>query len=51
MAALKVVIVGNGIAGIMVAGKLRALEPDESRLLIEIYTREPFEYYSRIRRA
>jgi nitrite reductase (NADH) large subunit len=49
MAALRVVIVGNGIAGIMVAGKLRALEPDQSKLQIEIYTREPFEYYSRIR--
>jgi nitrite reductase (NADH) large subunit len=46
---LRVVIVGNGIAGIMVASKLRGLEPDESRLQIEIYTREPFEYYSRIR--
>jgi nitrite reductase (NADH) large subunit len=41
--------VGNGIAGIMAAARLRALEPDEARLQIEIYTREPFEYYSRIR--
>ena len=47
--AMRVVIVGNGIAGIMVAAKLRALEPDEARLQVEIYTREPFEYYSRIR--
>lgn len=45
----RVVIVGNGIAGIMVAAKLRALEPEEARLQVEIYTREPFEYYSRIR--
>jgi nitrite reductase (NADH) large subunit len=45
----RVVIVGNGIAGIMVAAKLRALEPDAARLQVEIYTREPFEYYSRIR--
>jgi nitrite reductase (NADH) large subunit len=41
--------VGNGIAGIMTAARLRALEPDAGRLCIEIYTREPFEYYSRIR--
>ncbi|MGD0727548.1 MAG: FAD-dependent oxidoreductase [Spirochaetia bacterium] len=40
---------GNGIAGIMVAAKLRALEPDEARLQVEIYTRESIEYYSRIR--
>jgi NAD(P)H-nitrite reductase large subunit len=46
---LRVVIVGNGIAGIMTAAKLRALEPAAEKLQIEIYTREPFEYYSRIR--
>ena len=46
---LRVVIVGNGIAGVMVAAKLRGQEPDEGRLQVEIYTREPFEYYSRIR--
>jgi nitrite reductase (NADH) large subunit len=46
---VKVVIVGNGIAGIMVAARLRALEPDGAKLAIEIYTREPHEYYSRIR--
>jgi NAD(P)H-nitrite reductase large subunit len=46
---MKVVIVGNGIAGVMVAARLRALEPEESRLAVEIYTREPHEYYSRIR--
>jgi nitrite reductase (NADH) large subunit len=46
---LRVLIVGNGIAGIMVAAKLRAQEPDPARLQVEIYTREPFEYYSRIR--
>jgi nitrite reductase (NADH) large subunit len=43
------VIVGNGIAGIMVAARLRTLEPDENRLQVEIYTRESIEYYSRIR--
>jgi nitrite reductase (NADH) large subunit len=48
-APLRVVIVGNGIAGTMVAAKLRALEPDDSKLHVEVYTREAFEYYSRIR--
>lgn len=33
----------------MSAAKLRALEPDEAKLQIEIYTREAIEYYSRIR--
>ncbi len=49
MPALKTVIIGNGIAGVMVAARLRELEPDADRLEIEIYTREPYEYYSRIR--
>jgi len=47
--AMKVVIIGNGIAGVMVAAKLRQLEPEERRVQIEIYSREPYEYYSRIR--
>jgi nitrite reductase (NADH) large subunit len=46
---VRVVIVGNGIAGVMVAAKLRALEPDPQKLVVEIYSREPHEYYSRIR--
>ncbi len=46
---MKVLIIGNGIAGVMVAARLRGLEPDEAKLAIEIYTREPHEYYSRIR--
>lgn len=33
----------------MAAARLRALEPDEARLQVEIYTRESIEYYSRIR--
>ena len=46
---LRVVIVGNGIAGVMTAAKLRQLEPDPGKLDVEIYSREPYEYYSRIR--
>jgi nitrite reductase (NADH) large subunit len=49
MPALKAVVIGNGIAGVMVAAKLRELEPAEEKLGIEIYTQEPHEYYSRIR--
>jgi nitrite reductase (NADH) large subunit len=45
----RVVIIGNGIAGISVASKLRTLEPDASRLSVTILTREPFDYYARIR--
>lgn len=33
----------------MTASKLRTMEPDPAKLGIEIYTREPFEYYSRVR--
>jgi NAD(P)H-nitrite reductase large subunit len=46
---VKIVIVGNGIAGVMIAAKLRELEPDPQTFTIEIYTREPYEYYSRVR--
>ncbi len=46
---LRVLIVGNGIAGTMVASKLRQLEPDPGALAIEVYSREPYEYYARIR--
>jgi NAD(P)H-nitrite reductase large subunit len=46
---LRVVIIGNGIAGVTVAAKLRGLQPDPSRLDVRIYAREPFAYYSRIR--
>ena len=46
---LRIVVIGNGIAGTMTAAKLRQLEPDPDRLRVEIYSREPFEYYSRIR--
>jgi NAD(P)H-nitrite reductase large subunit len=37
------------IAGISVAGALRKLEVDPARLEIDIFTREPYELYSRIR--
>ncbi len=43
---MKVVIIGNGIGGVMTASRLRTMN---SEVEIEIYTREPYEYYSRIR--
>lgn len=46
---MKALIIGNGIAGVSVAGALRKLEADPAHLSIEIYTREPYELYSRIR--
>jgi nitrite reductase (NADH) large subunit len=46
---MKVIIIGNGIAGVSVASALRRLEADPGRLSIDIYTREPYELYSRIR--
>jgi nitrite reductase (NADH) large subunit len=46
---MKVLIIGNGIAGISVAGALRKLEADPARLSIDIFTKEPYELYSRIR--
>ncbi len=49
MAPHRVVIIGNGIAGVSVASKLRGLEPDASRLSIAVLTREAFDYYARIR--
>jgi nitrite reductase (NADH) large subunit len=49
MLSIRAVIIGNGVAGIMTAVKLRELEPDKAKLDIAIYTREPYEYYSRIR--
>jgi nitrite reductase (NADH) large subunit len=47
--AVRALIVGNGIAGVSVAAALRRLEPDPERLRIDIYTKEPYELYSRIR--
>jgi nitrite reductase (NADH) large subunit len=46
---MRVLIIGNGIAGVSVAGALRKLDPDPARLSIEIFTREPYKLYSRIR--
>ncbi len=43
---MKVIIIGNGIGGVMTASKLRTMDPNVE---IEIYTREPYEYYSRVR--
>ena len=46
---MRVLIIGNGIAGVSVAAALRRLEADPDRLSIDIYTKEPYELYSRIR--
>lgn len=43
---MKIVIVGNGVAGITAARRVRELDPDAS---IEIYAREPYHYYYRPR--
>jgi len=46
---MKVIIVGNGVAGVSVAKELRAREPDTAKLSILILARERHHYYSRIR--
>lgn len=46
---MKVVIIGNGVAGVMTAAELRKRVPEPAALLIDIYTQEPFDYYSRVR--
>ncbi len=42
---MKVIIIGNGVAGQTAANKLRKADPDQE---IEIFTQEPYPYYSRI---
>jgi nitrite reductase (NADH) large subunit len=46
---MKVVIVGNGVAGFSVAMELRAREPDRSKLELLLVSGESYYYYSRIR--
>lgn len=46
---MKVVIAGNGVAGVSVAKELRSIEPDSKRLGILVLSREHYGYYSRIR--
>lgn len=46
---MKVIIIGNGVAGVSVAKELRAREPDAGKLSILILARERHHYYSRIR--
>lgn len=46
---MKVIIIGNGVAGLQVAKELRAREPDAAKLSILILARERHHYYSRIR--
>jgi nitrite reductase (NADH) large subunit len=45
----RVVIIGNGIAGVLVAARVRFLEPDPTKVSLDIWTREPHDHYSRIR--
>jgi len=46
---MKIVIIGNGIAGVTCATELRRREPDPERLEIEVYGREAYLYYARIK--
>jgi nitrite reductase (NADH) large subunit len=46
---MKVIVIGNGVAGVQVAKELRAREPDAGKLSILILARERHHYYSRIR--
>jgi nitrite reductase (NADH) large subunit len=43
---MKVVIIGNGVAGIFSAQHIRSLDKD---LQIEIYSQESYPYYTRIK--
>lgn len=43
---MKVVIIGNGVSGVNVAGNLRKIDKD---IEIEIFTDEPYHYYPRPR--
>jgi nitrite reductase (NADH) large subunit len=45
----KVLIVGNGVAGISVAKELRLREADATKLEITVLARESYDYYARIR--
>jgi len=46
---LKVVVIGNGIAGINAAEAMRSIRPDPIELEIEVHAKEPHALYSRIR--
>ncbi len=46
---LKVVVIGNGIAGINAAEAMRSIQPDPLELEIEVHAKEPHGLYSRIR--
>ena len=43
---MKIVIVGNGIAGIFTAQNIRSLDKE---IKLEIYSQEPYPYYWRIK--
>jgi NAD(P)H-nitrite reductase large subunit len=46
---MKVLIIGNGVAGISVAQDLRSREPSRDKLEISVLARESYDYYARIR--
>jgi nitrite reductase (NADH) large subunit len=46
---VKILIVGNGVAGISTAQALRAIESSDDRLEISVIARENYDYYARIR--
>lgn len=46
---MKVLIVGNGVAGISVAKELRSREESPDKLEVAVLARESYDYYSRIR--
>ncbi len=46
---MKILIIGNGVAGISVAKELRARHADPASLDLEVLARESYDYYSRIR--
>jgi nitrite reductase (NADH) large subunit len=45
---MRVLVLGNGIAGVTTSSELRKLKSDAHDLSIDIFSREPYSYYSRI---
>ncbi|MBD3188059.1 NAD(P)/FAD-dependent oxidoreductase, partial [Candidatus Bathyarchaeota archaeon] len=42
---MEVIVIGNGVGGMSVASKMRGLD---GNVTIEIYSDEPYGYYSRV---